>query len=151
MSAGFAMRWPVLQMHTVTAADLDAGGDVSDESLERWVSAACSEYLDRCAMLESVRERSGLRLVRRTAQLPIGARLGCPEMVVVTASAPEVGPSSFTVAIRLRPRGGDGAGRTVDTACLVRLEDPATGEVAQLGKAVSNELIAIERSARHHN
>jgi hypothetical protein len=41
MSEGFVMRWPVRQMHTVTAADLDAGGNVSDETLERWVSAAC--------------------------------------------------------------------------------------------------------------
>jgi acyl-CoA thioesterase FadM len=151
MSQGFAMIWPVRQIHTVTAADLDAGGDVSDEALERWVSAACSEYLDRCSVLESLRAQSGLRLVRRDVRLPRGARLRSPDTVVASSSAPEVRPSSFTLAVRLRPRGGDEAGRAIDTTSLVWLEDPATGEAAHLGKRVRDQLISIERSARHHN
>lgn len=150
MSQGFAMIWPVRRIHTVTAADLDAGG-VRDEALERWVTAACAEYLDRCSVLESLRAGSGLRLVQRSAQLPKGARLGSPETVVASCSAPEVRPSSFTLAVRLRPRGGDEAGRPVDTTCLVWLEDPATGEAAHLGNPVRDQLISIERSARHHN
>jgi hypothetical protein len=64
------------------------------------------------------------------------------------AVRPEVRPSSFTVAVRLRPRGGDD-GRPVGAACVVRLEDPATGEVSPLGDEIRDELVAIERSAPH--
>jgi hypothetical protein len=52
-----------------------------------------------------------------------------------------------TVEVRLRPLGGDRV-RAVHAACSVRLGDPATGEAAQLGDAVRDELIAIGRSAR---
>ncbi|HSO93916.1 MAG TPA: hypothetical protein VLS53_05535 [Candidatus Dormibacteraeota bacterium] len=151
MSEGFAMRWPVRQMHTVTPAQLDATGAISDRTLEEWVSAACTEYLDGCTVLESLRARSGLSLVRQARQLPGGERLGCPTTVVVSASVPEVRPSSFTLAVRLRPVGGDDAGHVIDSSCLVHLENAATGEPADLGEAVRDELIAIERSARHHN
>ncbi len=151
MSEGFAMLWPVRQMHTVAPANLDTGGAISDATLEGWVSAACSEYIQRRTALESLRRRSGLSLVRQPAQSPGGARLGCPATVVVSASVPEVRASSFTVAVRLRPVGGNDAGRVVDTRCLIRLQNAATGEVRDLGNAVRDQLIAIERSARHHN
>ena len=66
--------------------------------------------------------------------------------MVVTASVTEVGPSSFRLAVRLRPAGGEG---TVDAVCVVVLEDPATGRAGPIDHDVRDELIAIEGSARH--
>ena len=137
----FVSRWAVLQGHAVA-------GEVGDEAVERWVSAACEEYLARCSTLRARAERSGLRLAWRTGEPPPAAQLGRPTAVVVTASATEVRPASFTIAIRLRPGGGE-AGRALNAACVVRLEDPASGAAAELGDEVRDELIAIEHAARH--
>lgn len=150
MSSGFAARWPVKQVYPVTAADLDAGGVVRDEAVERWAASTCAVYLDRCTVLQVRREREGLHLRQRTDKLPPGELLGRPESVVVTASVTEVRPSSFTVAMRLCPRGGD-QDNAVHASCLVRLEDATTGLVSHLGDEIRDELIAIERSAQFVN
>jgi acyl-CoA thioesterase FadM len=140
--------WPVLQEHPVAAADLDADQTVADQAVARWVAAACQAYLDRCVALQRARERADLDL-HRDVTLPPGAPLGRPTSVVVSAGATEV-PSSFTIAVRLRPVGAD---REVaaNATCVVRLQDRATGELVPIGDELRDELIAIQRSAQHYN
>jgi acyl-CoA thioesterase FadM len=150
MTSAFMSRWPVLQEHPVTAEDLDADGVVRDESVARWVAAARSAYLDRCVALRRRREGSGLELRDRTAALPPGGSLGRPAAVVVTAGVREVWPSSFAIAVRLRPVGGDRE-VAVNATCIMRLADPTIGEPRELGDEVRDELIALEHSAEHYN
>jgi acyl-CoA thioesterase FadM len=140
----------VLQEHPVTAGDLDADGVVRDQSVARWVAAARAAYLDRCAALRQRLEGSGLELQAQTTRRPPGASLGRPAAVVVTAGVREIWPSSFAVAVRLRPVGGDRDG-AVNAACIMRLADPAGGEPGELGDEVRDELIALEHSAEHVN
>jgi acyl-CoA thioesterase FadM len=148
--SGIATRWVVWQEYPVTADDLDGDGVVSDETVERWVAAASQAYLGRCAVLHRTRDESGLALRVRTSALPKGALLGRPTGVAVTASASEVRPSSFTISVRVRPGGGDRE-LPVNATCVVLLEDEVTGEVQELGKAIRDELIALEHSAQQFN
>lgn len=150
MTSAFVSRWPVLQEHQVAAGDLDADGVVRDERVARWIAAARSAYLRRCAALRRVREASGLELQERAAPLPPGAALGRPAAVVVTAGVREIWPSSFAVAVRLRPVGGE-RDHAVNVACIVRLVDPATGQPRELGPEIRDELIALEHAAEHYN
>jgi len=147
--SGIMTRWPVLQEHAVTESDLDAEGTISDETVQRWVTAAQLAYLDRCPVLRE-REQSGLVLRHRPCALPRGALLGRPTDVVVTASATEVRLTSFTISVRLRPGGGDRE-LPVNATCVIDLEDELTGEARELGTEIRDELIALEHSAMHLN
>ena len=69
---------------------------------------------------------------------------------MVTATATEVLPTSFVVAVRVRPRWGDDD-HPLDVRCSVRLEDPTTGDAQQIGDQIRDELIALEHAARHYN
>lgn len=148
--SGIVSRWVVLQEHAVRADDRDADGDVLDEVVERWIDEACTAYLDRCRTLHAVSDRGGLALRRRIGAVPPGARLARPAAVAVSAGAREVRPGSFTIAVRLRATGGT-TDVAVNAACVVSLEDPATGETRELGEAVRDELIALEHAAVHFN
>jgi acyl-CoA thioesterase FadM len=148
--SSIATRWVVRQEYPVTADDLDGDGVVSDQTVERWVTAAQQAYLDHCAVLRQTRDESGLALRVRVSSFPQGALLGRPTGVAVTASASEVRPSSFTISVRVRPGGGDRE-FPVNATCVVLLEDAVSGEVHELGKAVRDELIALEHSAQHFN
>jgi acyl-CoA thioesterase FadM len=150
MASAFVSRWPVLEEYPVQAGDLDAGGVVRDESVARWAAAARSAYLDRCAALRR-RQEEGLELQVQSASLPPGASLGRgPSAVAVSAGVREVWPSSFAMAVRLRPDGGD-RDTAVNGSVVMRLVDPATGEPRELGDEVRDELIALEHAAEHFN
>jgi acyl-CoA thioesterase FadM len=140
---GIISKWLVLHEYPVT-------GTVGDDVVERWVDAARQAYLDQCPVLHETVRAAGLVVRHRTGAVPPGAALGHPAEVVVTATASEVRPSSFTISVRLRPIGGDRE-LPVSASCVVRLEDEATGEARELGTAVRDELIALEHSARHYN
>jgi acyl-CoA thioesterase FadM len=147
---GIVSRWVVLREHAVGADDVDADGNVLDEVLARWVDEACAAYLDRCRALDEMRERGGLVPRSHVTALPPGARLGRPSAVAVSAGAREVRPSSFTIAVRLRTAGGT-TDAAVNVACVVSLEDPATGEAREIGDDIRDELIALEHAAEHYN
>jgi acyl-CoA thioesterase FadM len=149
MSSPFLSRWPVVQEHPVGPADL-VGAVVGDQSVARWVAAARSAYLDRCAALRRRQQEAGLELEVQSASLPPGASLGRPGTVVVTAGVRELWPSSFALAVRLRPVDGD-RDRAVNATCVMRLVDPASGEPRELGDEVRDELIALEHAAEHFN
>jgi acyl-CoA thioesterase FadM len=84
----------------------------------------------------------------RDRDLPTGDQMGRPTTVVVSAGATELFPTSFTMAFRIRSD-GTSAGIVINTTCAVSLEDPSTGESAELGAAIRDELIALEHGARH--
>lgn len=151
MTGAFVSRWPVLEEHPVQAGDLDAGGAVRDDSVARWVAAARSAYLDRCAALRRRQEGAGLELRVESASLPPGASLGRrPAAVAVSAGVREVWPSSFAIAVRLRPLDGD-RDTPVNATCVMALVDPAGGEPRELGDEVRDELVTLEQAAEHFN
>lgn len=147
---GIMSRWPVLLTHQVSREDLHDDGAIRDEVVEDWIAAACSAYLDRCVVLHESLARSGLRLRRRNAELPKGSLLGRPTSVITTAGVTQVHPKAFTIAVRLRPLGGDRE-TPLNHVCEVRVEDPRTGEVSSLSDDIRDELIALAHAAEHFN
>jgi hypothetical protein len=146
---GFVSRWVVAQRHDVAAADLDQAGVVRGEVLEGWVADVCAAYLDECTVLCDAASAPGLTIRLSVASLPEAALPGGPTSVVASAGANEFGPTSFTVAIRVRSGGGSDD-RVVNLRADVALvaED---GEETVLGDDIRDELIALEHSARHTN
>jgi acyl-CoA thioesterase FadM len=144
---GILSKWLVLTEHPVTSADWTEEGVVSDDALQRWVEEARSAYLDHCKVLNG-RTDGALRL--RDASPVRAAHLGSAEMVIVSATVTEVRPTSFTLAVRARPVGGDRE-MPVSITCTARLEDEETGEIVELGREIRDELIALEHSATNYN
>jgi acyl-CoA thioesterase FadM len=144
---GIVSRWVVLHEHTVGADDVDADGDVRDDAVARWVDEACAAYLADCHVLADAARRDGLVVRSRVGALPPGAHLARPQAVTVSASAREVRPTSFTIAVRVRTSGEDDV--AVNTSCVVALEDPEAGTARDLGTDVRDELIALEHAAAH--
>lgn len=144
---GFVSKWVVLHEHTVGQEDVDADGDVRDDVVARWVDEACRAYLEQCHTLAAAANRDALAVRSRVGALPPGAHLGRPEAVAVSASAREVRPTSFTMAVRLRTGGESDV--AVNTSCVVTLEDPDTGTACELGRDVRDELIELEHAAGH--
>ena len=103
-------------------------------------------YLDGCPVLEAARAGAGLELVVTPA--PVADPLPPAPRAVVTASATEVLPRAFVLVSRLRTFGGDDD-QVVNATHEVRLVDPQSGEAAEIGPGVRDELIAHEHGARH--
>jgi hypothetical protein len=147
--SSFMTRWSVLHEHGVEATDRDEDGDIRDTTVARWVDAACSAYLDQCASLPAPGPSGETRRRTEVVQVPVGAALGRPGAVVVSATATEVLPTEFVIAVRVRPVGGDD--RAAGNArCVVRVED-ATGVALPIATTLRDELIALEHAARHFN
>ena len=144
---GFVSKWVVLHAHTVVTEDVDADGDLRDDVVAGWVDEACAAYLAQCHALNETARRDGLVLRPRVGALPPGAHLARAEAVTVSASAREVRPTSFTIAVRLRTGGENDV--AVNTSCVVSLEEEDTGTVRDLGTDVRDELIALEHAAAH--
>jgi acyl-CoA thioesterase FadM len=143
-------KWLVLQEHTVGPADREPDGTLRADTVRAWVESARSEYLDQCPLLQTRSREPGLELRVRESSPPAVVALGTPTGVVTTASVTEVRPASFTIAVRLRPGGGDRE-TPVNVRATVWLEHTATGEAQELGDDIRDELIALEHSARHYN
>jgi hypothetical protein len=139
-------RWSVGLDYTVTEADRDAEGYVTADVLGRWLTEAVDAYLAQCEQLRLRAE--GHNLVRRPGRQPRASLLGRPAEVLVTASATEVRPTEFFVSVRVRPFQGD-EDLPLNVTCRVSIEDIRTGDPLELGTAVRDELIAIERAAEY--
>ena len=146
--SGFASRWVVLQRHNLGAGDFDADGFVCAEVVDAWLADARAAYLDKCAVLQALRERVGGELQATVTRPPARDRIGRPTAVIVTAGATALYPDAITLAFRIRPLGGEGDDG-INAACSVVLVDPATGERCELGDDVRDELIALEHAAEH--
>lgn len=147
--SGFVARWPVRQEHEVRQRDLDADGNVSASTLERWALDACSEYLDRCVVLQNWCVQSGLRLARHLSDMGAETPITRTRALAVSAGATEIRPKEIIVAVRVRALGGDAA--TANGRCTVTAEDPATGNPQELSVAVREEVIMLQQSAANFN
>jgi acyl-CoA thioesterase FadM len=147
--SSMSTRWSVVQEHPVEAHDLE-DGHVTADAIGRWAASARDEYLDQCEVLESTRTRDGLELELRDESRPDLEVLDGAARVVISASATEVFPTSFVVALRIRALGTE-SDQPVNLACTVRLVDPATGDPSPIDDAIRDELIALEHAARHFN
>jgi hypothetical protein len=145
----FMTRWSVLVEHPVAPGDRDPQGGISDAAVARWVEGACASYLDQCTGLRARERDHGLAIRLDVGAHPPGAAFGRASAVVVSASATEVFPRSFVVAVRLRPL--DGAdGSPGNATCTITLVDE-DGVTQEIDPAVRDELIALEHAARHFN
>jgi acyl-CoA thioesterase FadM len=144
--SGPLSRWSVGLDRTVEPADLDPDGYVTAQTLQTWLEQAADAYLAQCTELHAL--AAGRRLVRRPGRQPRASLLGRTGEVLVTASATEVRPTEFFISIRVRPFGGE-VDLPLNVTCRVSIEDVDTGEPVELGKAVRDELIALEHAAEY--
>jgi hypothetical protein len=143
-------KWSVAAEHDVRGDDVEADGTIADAAVDRWATDAAAAYLQQCLRLEERRAAAGLELRSRVGAHAGGARLGSDSTVVVTATATEVQPQAFVIAVRLRPV-GTASSDPVDLTCEIRLEDPETGVPHDIDNEIRDELIALEHAARHFN
>jgi len=123
---------------------------VRDECIALWVEAAVSAYVDGCPLVQELAAEDGAELTQTPAAVPAGALIGRPASVLVTAGATELHPTSFTVAVRIRPIGGD-HDDPANATSVVRVNSVETGEPRPLGNDIRDELIAIQHAARFFN
>jgi hypothetical protein len=147
--SSFMTRWSVLVEQPVAAGDRDPQGGISDAAVARWVEGACASYLDQCAQLRSRARDQGITIRLDVGASPPGAVFGQASTVVVSASATEVFPTSFVVAVRLRALDGTD-GSPGNATCTVTLVDP-DGVAQDIDAPVRDELIALEHAAHHFN
>jgi hypothetical protein len=140
-------RWSVMAEHRVDAGDRDEHGVITDAAVDRWVRHACASYLDQCSELRQRRD-DGRELTEDLASVPTGAALGPAPAVFVSASATEVLPASFVIAVRLRTVDSTDD-RIFNIRCEVRLVDGE--QTLDIDNAIRDELIALEHAARHYN
>jgi hypothetical protein len=140
--------WSVRQDHPVTADDLTPDGAISDDAIREWIARALAAYLEQCPVLEQHRARSGLQVTTTESRSAETRLAPAPEMMV-TATATEIFPTSFVVAVRVRPIAGNDD-QPLDVTCSVQLEDPTTGAAQPLGEDIRDELIALAHAARHY-
>jgi hypothetical protein len=132
-------RWPVLVSLPVAADERDAGGQLTEASVERLFAAARDAYFAECATLDA----AAVEVLAATVTLG-GARVG-DGGVTVSACVVEVFPDSFTMSARIRPADvGDGAGFGVAATAWCSLSPG--GEVTE---AMRDEFIAHAHAASH--
>jgi hypothetical protein len=144
--SGLMTRWSIGLDRSVGPGDLDPDGYVTAETFGGWLAEAVDAYLAQCSVLHDRVAREGLNLVRRPGRQPRASLLGRPNEVLITASATEVRPTEFFVSVRVRPYGAD-IDLPVNVTCRVSIEYPRSGEPAELGGHIRDELIAIEQAA----
>ena len=143
-------RWPVATDHAVTPDDLDPNGDVTAAAVERWVAHACSTYFEQCPVLERTRVAGGLELRVQDRPAPGRRTLPPSPAVCVTIGATEIFSTSFVIALRLRPVGGD-SDAPLNLTRRVELVDPVGGDAHAITDEIRDELIALEHGARYFN
>jgi hypothetical protein len=141
--------WSVRRDHRVAATDRDSEGRIRDDAVTRWVADALDAFLDQCAVLDRLRVSEALERREQTRWLSSPADLDAAPNVLVTATATEVFPTSFVVAVRVRPVSGQDD-HPLDARSSVELVDES-GTPKALGDAVRDELIALAHAARHYN
>lgn len=144
-------RWSIASEHRVDAADLDGGDAASNRFRDGLIESAVRAYLAQCTALDEQRRQAGAELRVGAGGPRAALRLQGASVVTVLASTVEVMITSFIVAVRIRPSGGEaeGGGEPLDVRCAVGLVDAGTGEPLLLDRAIRDQLIALEHAARH--
>src|SRR5690242_10453562 len=104
---GMATRWPVRAQFDVAPVHLDETGTLRHDVVTAWVDDVCGAYFDRCPAFVAAAATDGVELRCEPVRIPAGALGGNPEAVAISVGASEFRPDSFTVAVRIRPGGGD--------------------------------------------
>jgi hypothetical protein len=138
---GLVLRWE--RQATADARSLITVEDVFAD--------ACAAYLDRCAVLAAFLRDEGAEV--RVAAEPTGiatpGEIHEPDGALVGVSVVEVRPSSFDMAIRVRPAGdGDGDVVPVYLRRTLVVERRATGERLPIPRDVRDEFIALQLAGR---
>jgi hypothetical protein len=139
--SGIHTKWLVLQEHTVAPSDVDEVGAVRAEIVDGWLDAARKAYLAQCPLLTALIGTGALD-IRTVGPAPLYDAL---DGVAVSATAAEVQPAAVTISLRIR-----GADSVVNARSVLRVLGP-DGQAIELGKAIRDELIALEHSAAHYN
>ena len=127
--------------------DLDGFGDGEDlGSTGRWFAQARDALLARCPHLAAFLRAEDAALRVTAEQVGPAAATG-PGGVRVGVSVIEVRPSSFDMAVRIRPAGED-ADPPVNGRCTMVVERRATRERVPIPLEVRDEFIAIQLAAR---
>jgi hypothetical protein len=143
-------KWSVATEHPVVPEDLGADHRITDGAIDRWATAATATYIAQCPKLEERRAGAGLVLSAHMSSHAGGMKLGGATSVFVSATATEVFPRAFVIAVRIRPAGTESPD-PLDLTCDIQLEDPSTGAALAIDNEIRDELIALEHAARHYN
>ena len=134
--------WVVVRDVEVGAADRDGEGRLRPESVEGWSDLCVEDYLAVCSALAAA-------TVLRTWARPSAASLGRPAGLALSATISEILPSRLILRVRLRPLEGD-VDAPADGQCSLAVVD-AHGASLPIDRALRDEVIAAERTARFYN
>ena len=143
MSGDVLTRWGLVLHLPEEARDAPSVITIEDAFARGW-----DAYLERCEALTAFLDEAtaAVRVVSgRTAASPAGDLLEAGAQIAV--SVVEVRPSSFVIAVRIRPA-GDPDGGPIDGRWTLVLERTITGERLPVPREVRDELIAIQLGAR---
>ena len=147
MSGDVLTRWGL-----VFAVEAEPAGDVrSLLTIESVFARARAAYLDRCAVLAAFlgEEAAEVRVAGGQPWSPAATGDLAADGALVGVSVVEVRPSSFDMAVRIRPTGGDdGDAEPVNLRRTLVVERTATGERLGIPREVRNEFIALQLAAR---
>jgi acyl-CoA thioesterase FadM len=104
-------------------------------------------YFERCPTLGAflLAEVAELEIIAEWVE-PVG-EASAAAGVRIGVSAVEVRPSSFDMAVRIRPA-GEHAGQPANGRCTVVIKRLANGEPIPIPRAVHDELVGIQLNAR---
>lgn len=133
--------WVVVRDVEVRPGDLDGAG-LAQPSVDAWSELCLQDYLEACPALGAV-------TLRRTWSRPSAGSLGRPTGIALSATISEILPSRLILRVRLRPLDGD-VDDPADGHCSLEPVD-ATGASRPIDRALRDEVIAAERTARFYN
>ena len=128
--------------------ELDCGvDDERPQSVGRWFAQGRDAFFELCPRLAAFlrTENAALRVIAEQVG-PITASC-CAGSLMVGVSVTEVRPSSFDMAVRIRPTGEE-ASRPANGRCTMVIQRCATGERISIPRHVRDEFIAIQLAAR---
>ena len=142
-------KWAVRREFEIVPGDVQADGTIDVAAIRRWITGAADAYLEHCEEIARLASTTGARLQQAISTGPGVRAVTGLASVTVSATAVEVHPDSFTIAVRIR-QVGEGDAMPVAARCVVTLNG-ADGDPIALGDGVRDELIALERGARQYN
>jgi acyl-CoA thioesterase FadM len=129
---------------------LELDGIVDEERLEpasRWFARGRDAFFMRCPRLAAFLRAEEAALRVTAEQVGPIAPASCAGGLMVGVSVIEVRPSSFDMAVRIRPA-GEYAGQPANGRCTMVIQRRATGERIPISREVRDEFVVIQLSAR---
>jgi acyl-CoA thioesterase FadM len=124
-----------------------AGGRERGTSAASVFAEGRRAYFDRCPRLASFLRAEDAELRPAAEHVDGIDDAAWTGGIRVGVSVVEVRPSSFTMAVRIRPA-GDGAGPSTNGRCTLVIERRTTGARIPIPREVRDEFVAIQLGAR---